>query len=1833
MLCRERPNEGASFVLTLAPVSENPAPGVLRRLEHEYELRPVLDSAFALRPLALSRREARTILTLEDQGGEPLQNVAGQLTLTQFLRLAVALASGVGQLHERGLIHKDIKPANVIVDMTAGTVHLTGFGIASMLPREHQEPGPPETIAGTLAYMAPEQTGRMNRSVDSRSDLYSLGVTLYMALTGQLPFTAADPMDWIHCHIARQPRPPIGPVPIPEPVSAILMKLMAKAAEDRYQSASGVEADFRRCLAEWEAWGRIEPFALGTADLSDRLRIPEKLYGRDWEIAELLDAFQRVMEHGALELVLVGGYSGIGKSSVVNELHRVIVPPRGLFASGKFDQRQRDIPYAVLAQAFQSLMRQILPRSAAELDSWRAQVVQAVGANGRLIADLVPEIEDLIGRQPVVPELPPQEAKNRFHAVLGHFLAVFAQQQHPLVLFLDDLQWLDAATMQFLEYVVTRPDIGHLLLVGAYRENEVGPAHPLQKTLEAIRNTGTNIRELTLAPLSADDLNHLVADCVLCDRNRSAPLAQLVHEKTGGNPFFAIQFLTEMAKENLLRFDREAGAWTWNIEQIRRKGLSDNAADLLVTKLKRLTAPAQDAIRQFACLGNAADVDTTIMVLGRAAVDRDLLEAEREGFLVRMNGAYRFTHDRIQEASYSTLAEDERAAMHLRIGRIMAARLSDRGLSERRFEVANQLNAGAALITDKTEIERLRSLNVLSGRKAKAAGAFGAASNYFRQAARLVPADAWTADADETFSQFLDQAECEYLTAQFQACGELLDMLLTRAKSNLDRARVQRVRLRMCQFAGHYADAVTAALEALRMLGMSMPEADPDIAAATKQAMGSVAAALSGRDIGSIVDEPMATDPVARMTINVLAESLSAAYGGQPRYFPLLALRGVEASLRNGNIAASSGPYSCYAIMLVGMGDVSTACAVSELSVHLAERCRDERERGTALLRHGYFVNHWRRHIVSSVAHLEDAFKACLDAGDLLTAGYAALARTFLELETGATLDQAFATFQRFSNFAKQSHNDALNESIGIARQFIACMKGQTSAPASFDDAGFSESASLERWPKPAWNHGYFRVLKQAAAFHFGHYAEALEQGSHALEMQSAFAAMPAEASCHFYRALTLAALYETASAAQQEDFSREIGEEARRFERWSRSCPENFTARFRLISAEKARIEKRHLAAIQDYEEAIRSAHAYGFAGTEALACELAARFYLQRGLVTNADAHLRQAQLCYLQWGARGKTAQLDQVQPSLAEEKADSSLLTSIDTPLDRLDMGSVIGASHAISREIVPSALTQKLMELVVKHAGADHGLLIMMRNEEPRIEAEALVRGDHVDVGLGQHGLTLWDGPISVVRHVLHARESVLVDDARRANPFAADEYLVRREIRSVLCLPLMKQASCIGVLYLENSLAPGTFTSQRVAVLEVLAAQAVISLENARLFTELQQENNERRRAEATLREREARIRRLIDANIIGIFIWKFEGRITDANDAFLGTLGYDRDDLVSGRLSWRAITPPEWLARHDQRWTPELKQTGRVQPYEKDYFRKDGSRVPVLVGGASFSEDGDEGVAFVLDLTERKRAEQTLREMQVGLAHANRVATMGQFTATIAHEIGQPLAAMDTNANAALGWLAKEPPDLETVRDSLEQIINDAGRAGNIIIGIRNLIKKSAPRNEILDINEAVREIGDLIRAEATKNGVLLQTQLANSLPLIKGDRVQLQQVVLNLVVNAIEAMSACERPRELVISTGEVEIGAVTLAVQDSGPGLGPADVERVFDAFYSTKTSGLGMGLSICRSIVAAHGGRLWAANAQPRGAIFQFSIPIAREDVDAGGVASTTDGTFS
>ncbi len=721
---------------------EHPTLDSVNRLTREYELKDHLDGAWALRPVELLREAGRTMLVVTYTAGEPLDRIIGQpMAMGKFLPLAVSLAAALGRVHARGLIHKNLKPANVLVDQATEQIWLTGFGIASRLARERQRPEPPEVLAGTLAYMAPEQTGRVNRSIDSRSDLYSLGITFYEMLTGSLPFMASDPMEWVHCHIARQPVPPSERVKsVPPSVCAITMKLIAKTAEERYQTAGGVENDLRRCLREWQAGGCIDTFSPGGQDTPDRLMLPEKLYGRDREIDALLRAFDRIVAGGRPELVLVSGYSGIGKSAVVNELHKPLVPPRGLFASGKFDQYKRDIPYATLAQAFQTLIRPLLSKSDSELHRWRDALRAALDPNGLLIVDLVPELKHVIGEQPPVPELPPQEAQRRFQLVFRRFIGVFARPEHPLALFLDDLQWLDAATLDLLEDLLTRNDLQHLLLIGAYRDNEVSATHPLVRKLHAIRQAGAAVQDIVLTPLAQEDLRQLVVDSLHCDPWHAAPLAQLIHEKTTGNPFFAIQFIATLAEEGLLSFDYGGGRWVWDLNRIRAKGYTDNVVALMVGKLSRLPLDTQQALQRFACMGNSAELDMLSMAFQVSIEDlhSHLWEAVRNGLIFRSQDSYRFLHDRVQEAAYSLIPREQRAEAHLHIGMLLAKHTPPAKREEAIFEIVNQLNRGSHLITSAPERERVAELNLIAGRRAKISTAYDSALKYLLAAGALL---------------------------------------------------------------------------------------------------------------------------------------------------------------------------------------------------------------------------------------------------------------------------------------------------------------------------------------------------------------------------------------------------------------------------------------------------------------------------------------------------------------------------------------------------------------------------------------------------------------------------------------------------------------------------------------------------------------------------------------------------------------------------------------------------------------------------------------------------------------------------------------------------------------------------------------------------------------------------------------------------------------------------------------------------------------------------------------------------------------------------------------
>jgi PAS domain S-box-containing protein len=1799
----------ARSVLVVGPAGEYVSPATLARLEHEYSLASELDPRWAVRPLKLERYRGRAVLVLEDGGGEPLARLLGTpIEVGTFLRLAIRIARAVGSVHAAGLIHKDIKPTNVLVNSATGDVWLTGFGIASRLRRERQSPEPPEIIAGTLAYMAPEQTGRMNRSIDSRSDLYAFGIMLYEMLTGGLPFSASDPMEWVHCHVARQPVPPSERLPgVPGSVSGIIMKLLAKTAEERYQTAAGVERDLRRCLAGWDVQRRIAEFPLGEHDTPDRLLIPEKLYGRARDVETLLASFDRIIKSGAPELVLVSGYSGIGKSAVVNELHNPLVPPRGLFASGKFDQYKRDIPYATLAQAFQSLLRPLLTKNEAELSKWRDALREAVGPNGQLIVDLVPELKLIIGEQPPIPELPPQDAQGRFQLVFRRFISVFARPEHPLALFLDDLQWLDAATLDLMEDLLTRSDMQHLMLIGAYRDNEVTPSHPLMRKLEAMRQAGAILQDIVLAPLTREDLAHLMADSLHCDPERATPLAQLIHDKTAGNPFFAIQFFSALAEEGLLTFDHGERRWSWDLNRIYAKGYTDNVVDLMVGKLNRLPVETQKALQELACLGNSAEFAMLRLVYqdSNEEMHGQLWEAVRAGFIFRSEDSYRFLHDRVQEAAYSLIPQELRAETHRRIGMLLAAHTPPEKLEEGIFEIVNQLNRGSHLITSTEERERVAELNFIAGRQAKTSAAYASALNYLAAGRALLTEESWDHNYELIFNIELYMAECELLTANKVAAENRLSMLSQRARSSHHIAIVTRLRLTLYTTLDRSDRSVEVCLEYLRRGGTDWsPHPTSDEA---RREYDRIWSQLGNRQIEELVDLPLITDPDLLDALDVLGELVPPALFTDENLLSVVICRMVNLSLQHGNSDGSCFAYVWFAIIAgPRFSNYKAGARFGRLGYDLVEKRGLKRFQARTYMSFGNIVLPWTRHVKTGRDLVRRAFDAAYRVGDLTFAAYSRNHLITNFLAAGDPLAEVQREAEDGLEFARKVRFGLVSDQLTTQLGLIRTLRGLTPKFGCFDHDGFDEGRfehhlSTEPGVEVKWR--WYSIRKLQARFFAGDYASAVAAASTAQRMLWTSPSQFETAEFHFYGALSHAASWDAASSEQRQQHFDALAAHHRQLEIWAENCPENFENRAALVSAEIARIEGRDLDAMRFYEQAIRSAHANDFVHNEALANELAARFYAARGFEQSAQLYLRNARRCYMVWGADGKVRQLDQRHPHLGKDEPARGPMGTITSQVEHLDLATVLKLSQAVAGELVLEKLVEMLLRTALEHAGAERGLLVLPRGGELSIHAEANTSGNAVMVRLREAPISAADLPESVVRYAARTLESVILDDASARNPFSSDDYIQHRGARSVLCLPLVKQGGLVALLYLENNLAPNVFTPSRIAVLKLLASEAAMSLDNSRLYREIE--------------EREAKIRRLVDANIIGVIIADdVDGSIIEANDAFLEMLGYSRDDLVAGRLRWTALTPAEWHAA-TQRAIAQIRATGRCDTFEKEYIRKDGRRVPALVGGAAFEDTRSQSVRFVLDLSERKRSEEGLQRAHAELAHVSRVMTVGELTASIAHEVTQPLAAIVTNGDACLRLLAGEKPNLGETRTAVASMIRDARRAAEVVAHVRGLLKKSDVDRTPLDLGQVIRDVLVLVQPEVARHRILLRTSLPDDLPLVLGDRVQLQQVVLNLLTNAIEAMrDVADRSRELMVNAHRHEVGAgagVRVVVDDTGVGFEEADVERLFQALYTTKPHGLGMGLSISRSIILSHGGRLSATPNASYGATFQFVLP--------------------
>ncbi|TAU83251.1 AAA family ATPase [Rhizobium leguminosarum] len=1789
------PERNAS-VLLKSPLQDTDAGEGLRILEHELDLAEKLDLSWAAKPLALERHDGRTFLVLSDEGGAPLvNNVGNPFEIERFMVVATNAAAALRNAHAVALVHKDVRPDNILVD-SSGWIWLTGFGKAG--PTTLKELPTVLPVAPVdLAYISPEQTGRVKLPIDARSDLYSLGVVLYQILTGELPFVATDAVEWIHAHVARQPIPPSQRHDeVPATLEAIVLKLLAKKPEHRYQTAAGLEADLRRCLESWRQSGRIDQFDVATDDASDRFRVPEGLYGRASHSDAIAAAFKRVKSSGRSEVVLVSGPAGVGKSSIVQELRNKYFPHAGMFASGKFDQYSRDIPYATIAQAFRVLVRQILGSGDTDLARWRQALVEVLGPNGQLMVTLVPELALVIGDQPPAPDLPPQEAKARFHLIFHRLLSVFGLPDRPLVLFLDDVQWLDTATIELLARITVDPDVGHLLLICAYRDDEVSGDHPFIATRDAIRDAPIHLEELRLSPLTLDDLKHLLADAFQLETELVVPLARAVLEKTEGNPFFALQFLTTMAEEKLVTFNGVLRAWTWDPDRIRSKGITDNVADLVSSKLMRLPRMTLDTVKLLACLGSGASSSTLCIVTGRTRqqVASILWEAVQERFLLHVDDGYVFAHDRIREAVYLLVPEEERPTIHLRIGRALIAKMEPGDLRDRVFEVVDQIGRGLSLISSDAERERIAELFLHAGSRAKTSAAYPSALRYFTTGRSLLGKRRY----DLMFALELQKAECEFLTGEHEVAETNLVSLFGRAASHVDAAAVVRLLSSLYVAMGDQTKAVDAGLAFLRNMGIdwSAHPTEADLLSEVTE----MKSLLAGRTIDQLVDLPRMTDPDWLATMDVLAYMILPAMLTDGNLEDLIYAEMVNLSLEHGNCDASCYAYACFMVPLgLRFGDYMAGRAFGDLGMALVDEHGLDRFKARVYTCYSCYAVPWSRHLPESIPLTRRALEVGLAAGDLVFAAATAKSLVSNLLVSGEPLQVVEHEATQFLELAnKAGFGLAADTAIGLLLLVRALRGG-----AAGNDTLPARSSFLQRLK------GAGEPLTLALAWHWiqeiqarfleGDFTAAVEAEHEARKILSLTRSSIDFGEYHFYGALAHAAACTDAPEEKRPVHLRSIRAHQTQIGVWAKSCPENFGNRLSLLSAEIARLEGRDLDALELYEQAASSARLYGFTQNEAISNELASRLYSSRGLATSADALLRKARDGYAKWGALGKLRQLDR---SIHEEEPPAKP-ASMATPGNHLDMAAVMEMSQAVSGEIVLDRLIERLMVTVVEHSGAVRGLLLLANDGKMKVVAEAITDRDGVSVSLSASSAVAY--PDTVVSYVNHTREVVILDDAQKADLFSGDVYFERTGSTSILCLPLVKLQQLVGILYLENSLSSHLFTEDQVAVLRLLASQAAISLENAALYREAQETNERARRAAEELR---------VSYDMIPAQAWNTDpdGLYPVFNNQWHDYTGISPESARAG--GWVESYHPEDRDKVVRKWA-ELLQTGTAGDVEARIMRHDGVPRVFLVRASPMRDETGAILRWFgthTDIDDLKRIE----EAQEVLARAGRLTALGELTASIAHEVNQPLMAIVMNAATCLRWLSDDQLDVAEAREAAERIIRDGHRAGDVITSIRALARKSPLKMEDVNVNAMIEDVLALTRSELQRHGIALQKVLSQGTGSAIGDRIQLQQVVLNLILNAVEATGFTDTaPRRLQVTSERLENGKVSISIADSGPGVEPTKFDQIFEAFFTTKPDGMGMGLSICRSIVEAHGGRLWVSPNEPRGSVFSFTLNAA------------------
>ena len=1460
-----RPKDGQPVILKFLK-EDSPSPQELTRYKQEYDITRSLKIEGVINVYSLEEHQHNLIIILEDFGAISFRDWVNSraISLDDLLSYFISIADILGNIHASNIIHKDINPSNIVINPSTGILKIIDFGISTQLSRENPTLKNPNILEGTLAYISPEQTGRMNRALDYRTDFYSLGVTFYELLTGRLPFETTDALELVHCHIAKQPILPHEVNPeLPLIISEIVMKLMAKTAEERYKSAFGLKADLEICLSQLQESGQIVSFLLATKDISDKFQIPQKLYGRSQEVETLLSAFERTSK-GPTELMLVAGYSGIGKSALVNEVHKPITQKRGYFISGKFDQFQRNIPYSAVVAAFDGLVRQLLTENDEELKKWREKILTFLGSNAQVIIDVIPNVELIIGPQPQVSELGAMEAQNRFNLVFQNFIRAFCSLEHPLVIFLDDLQWADSASLKLMELMMRDNNTHYLFLIGAYRDNEVTPTHPLMMILEGLRGQNVTINQITLSPLQPEHICQLIADTVHSNIDSVKSLAELVNQKTGGNPFFVNEFLKTLYTESLFTFDFERLIWLWNIPQIEAKGITDNVVELMIAKLKKLPVLTQKVLSLSACVGATFSLNTLSIVSkkSRKELFKDLEPALQSGLILPLSELdadlliedYQFLHDRVQQGAYALMDEDEKTAIHLQIGRMLLAHISEDTRSENLFEIVDHLNQSRVLIIDETEKIELATLNLEAGIKAKDATAYAAAQEYLFAGRQCLNSTSWLEYYDLTLDLYLQLANVEFLIGNFEASQDLIALILTQVKTPLEKAEVYNLLLVQYTMMAKYNDVIETGRKALNELGIDLP--DSELEAALQVELAQAQENLRDREIASLINAPEITIPEQKLTIKLLSSIDPAAYFGNQKLYGVIVVKMAQFSLKYGHISESSKAYVTYGMILGSiLGDYQSGYEFGCLAVALSEKFKSPYQKCSACLVLGGHLNHWLKHIKYAENLLSDSYHTGMESGEFRHAGYALEHQLRYLFYQGKNLDNLKDTLQNYLLFNQNIKNTWATDGIlGFQLAFLN-LTGMTSGKLDFNNGEINEQQFLEQCLEHnsfAWL-CTFNIFKGQILYLYGYLDEALTCIGEAQKWLSYILGQFQNSEYNFHSSLIWAGIYSQSSPAQQTEYWQRLENNQKQMKIWADNSPDNFEHKYLLIAAEMAQIEGHILDAMSLYDRAILSARQNDFIQNEALANELAAKFWLRQGKDDFAKIYLKKAFYCYQIWGAKRKVEDLQEKYPLLLKSSSVNSVtttrtstrVTSTGTNASiAFDFATVMKASLAISGEIVLEQLLTALMKILIECAGAEIGHLILEIQGKLLIETSGGIDDQQITV---LQSIPI-DGnlPVSIINYVARTQETVVLDHATSQGDFTNDPYITRHQPKSILCVPLINQAQLVSIVYFENNLAIAAFTPERIEVLKVLSAQAAISIENARLYQTLEDKVKER---------------------------------------------------------------------------------------------------------------------------------------------------------------------------------------------------------------------------------------------------------------------------------------------------------------------------------------------------------------------------------------------------